>query len=294
MRCPSLTAPQPLRPSKETQPQELAMSESVHLSSSGRIRAALLLTSIGGFVDAIGWLTLLQVFTANMSGNSIHVGMALGKLDFATLHRFICAISAYVLAFVLTRMVLEISVRSGVRRIASWLFLAEAALLVGFARIAPPLHDGHVPDQTSPWYFGMVAMLAFAMGVQTATLTHLGPLTVYTTFVTGTLTKFAESFTRLIFWIHDTGRNRGRMAETMREILRHEDALASAFLLGIWVAYVLGAALGTAAKAAWGLRAIYAPVVALSCLILVDLGQPIASKEELQQAAGAPKPTTPC
>jgi uncharacterized membrane protein YoaK (UPF0700 family) len=64
------------------------MPQSISHSPANRLTTALLLTSVGGFVDAIGWIALLEVFTANMSGNSIHVGMATGNLDLHGRRRF--------------------------------------------------------------------------------------------------------------------------------------------------------------------------------------------------------------
>jgi len=260
------------------------MQEPVHLSTPDRIALALLLTSVGGFVDAIGWITLLQIFTANMSGNSIHVGMAAGNLDFSKLLPFASSIFAYVLALILTRIALEIGGRIGLLRIASLTLTLEATLLLVFTYVAPPLNHGHVPNQDSPRFFAMVAMLAFAMGVQTGTLTHLGPLTVYTTFVTGTLTKFAESFARAAFWSYDTAKSGRSLSYVVGALGRQTDALSSLFLLTTWICYVMGAALGTAAKAAWELRALYFPIAVLACLALLDLIRPIARREIREQS----------
>ena len=79
------------------------------------------------------------------------------------------------------------------------------------------MHLGQIVDLQSPGYFGLVALLAFAMGVQAATLTHIGPLTIYTTFVTGTLAKFSEAFTRSLFWSYDQFNN----GTCMSDIVRH-------------------------------------------------------------------------
>ncbi len=260
------------------------MPKPVHLSSSDRVVAALLLTATGGFVDAIGWLSLFHVFTANMSGNSIHVGMAAGKLDASTVLRFSCAILAYVLALILTRIALEAGARVGRRRMASITFAIEASLLLTFIYVAAPLDQGHVANFGSPLHLGMIALLAFAMGIQTATLTHLGPLTVYTTFVTGSLTKFAESVTRVIFWIHDAALDGRSWSQIAQEMPGNEDAVSGVFLLGIWLFYVIGAALGTFTKSRWELHALYFPVGVLLCLIALDLARPIAAAEELRQA----------
>lgn len=265
------------------------MPEPVHLSSSDRVTSALLLTSVGGFVDAVGWLSLFHVFTANMSGNSIHVGMATGNADPGAVLRFGCAIMAYVLALVLTRIALEAGARGGLRRIASFTFAIEALLLLAFIYVATPLDQGRAAHFGSPLHLGMIALLAFAMGMQTATLTHLGPLTVYTTFVTGTLTKFAESVTRVFFWMHDAMRNGKRLSRVLANMRSNADAVSAVFLLGTWLSYVVGAALGTLTKSRWELRALYFPVGVLLCLVALDLGRPIAANEERSQVEGKPE-----
>ncbi len=256
------------------------------LSPADRLVAALLLTMIGGFVDAVGYIALYQIFTANMSGNSIHIGMGAGNHDMQTLARFSCALVSYVVAMVLTRIALEVAARSQWRRIASITLGVEALLLLAFAHATPAMRDGHLASQYSLFYFAMLAVLAFAMGVQTATLTHFGPLTVYTTFVTGTLTKFAEAFTRLLFWAHDARESGKSLSVVLRTLVQQADAIASFFLLGIWICYVIGAALGTISKRQWELHALYCPVAVLGCLMLLDLVHPISKREESRQNTG--------
>ena len=44
-------------------------------------------------MDAVGYIALFQIFTANMSGNSVHVGINLAD-SFSDLMRPVCAIAA--------------------------------------------------------------------------------------------------------------------------------------------------------------------------------------------------------
>ena len=186
------------------------MTDSPELGAGGKVTTALSLTMIGGFVDAVGYIALFQIFTANMSGNSVHVGMYLGKLEFSDLARPACAIAAFLAGSTLTRIAMTVAARNGVRRIATYTLAFEALLLLLFARATPVMELGRIVDLHSAVYFSLVALLAFAMGVQTATLTHVGALTVYTTFVTGTLTKISESLTRSLFWGYDQAEQSGR------------------------------------------------------------------------------------
>jgi uncharacterized membrane protein YoaK (UPF0700 family) len=262
------------------------VTNSRQLGTGQKVAIALCLTSIGGFVDTVGYIALFQIFTANMSGNSIHIGMYLADLDWLGFLRPACAVVAYVSAMIVTRVAVQIAGRKGVRSIASVTLAVEAVLLLMFARARPAMHLGQVIDLHSPGYFALVALLAFAMGVQTATLTHIGPLTVYTTFVTGTLTKFAESFTRSLFWSYDHLRLRGKMSEIVRVAPRQQDVRSAAFLATVWMCYLAGAALGTMAKYRWELRALYVPVVMLVAFVVIDRLRPLAIEEEEHQRTG--------
>jgi uncharacterized membrane protein YoaK (UPF0700 family) len=262
------------------------MLDTPQLSTTDKILAALLLTGIGGFVDAVGWISLSQVFTANMSGNSVHVGMELGAFNVWALRRFACAIVAFVLGLILTRVAVEAAARAGVRRIASATLAVEALLILCFASATPEMHAGQISNQNSLWYFALIATLAFAMGVQTATLTHLGPLTIYTTFVTGCLTKFAESFAHTLFWMHDNIKRGASVSDTFAQLSSNEDASATFLLFWVWSCYVGGAALGTVSKHKWELKSLYFPVAFLAVLILIDRIRPISAKEEERQTAG--------
>ena len=260
------------------------MTDSPELGAGGKVTTALSLTMIGGFVDAVGYIALFQIFTANMSGNSVHVGMYLGKLEFSDLARPACAIAAFLAGSTLTRIAMTVAARSGVRRIATYTLAFEALLLVLFARATPVMELGRIVDLHSAVYFSLVALLAFAMGVQTATLTHVGALTVYTTFVTGTLTKISESLTRSLFWGYDQTEQSGRpMSHIVRLAATQEDVRETAFLTATWICYVLGAAIGTFTKQKWELRSLYLPVVVLAVFVVVDQLRPIGVQEEKHQ-----------
>jgi len=259
------------------------VSQPPQLGPNGKGALALLLTSVGGFVDAVGYIALFQVFTANMSGNSIHMGMYLGQRNWPELMRPLCAVTSYVVGMLLTRITIGVAGRKGIRRIASFTFAVEALLLFGFARARPEMHLGQLVQLHSPEYFGFVAMLAFAMGVQTATLTHFGTLNAYTTFVTGTLTKTTESATRALFWAWDYVRQSGTSA-IVAHALRQQDVRETLMLSSIWTCYVAGAALGVLAKARWEVRALYFPVGVLLLLVILDRLRPLDIEEEKRQS----------
>jgi uncharacterized membrane protein YoaK (UPF0700 family) len=259
------------------------VTNSRQLGTGDKVAIALGLTGIGGFVDAVGYIALFQIFTANMSGNSVHVGMYLGEWDLSGLTRPMCAISAFVAGMVLTRIAIEVATRTGIRRIASFTLSAEAVLLLLFASANPAMRLGQIVEMHSPAYFALVAMLAFAMGVQTVTLTHIGPLTIYTTFVTGTLTKFAESFTEALFWAYDRLRQSQAVSRVVRLAAKQEDVRHAVFLAGAWICYLAGAAFGTLIKHRWELRALYFPAGMLVLFVLVDQLRPIAVGEDRHQ-----------
>src|SRR3954447_13390374 len=51
---------------------------------------AVALGAVGGYIDALGFLLLYQLFAANMSGNSILLGLSLGRGQWdVALHQFL-------------------------------------------------------------------------------------------------------------------------------------------------------------------------------------------------------------
>ena len=260
------------------------MNNPPELGARGKVATALTLTVVGGFVDAVGYIALFEIFTANMSGNSVHVGINLGEQNFSDLLRPVCAIVAYVTGIILTRIAMTVAARHSIQRIASYTLAIEALLLVLFARATPAMKLGQVMDLNSAVYFSLVALLAFAMGVQTATMTHVGAMTVYTTFVTGTLTKFSESLTRAIFWSYDQAAQAGRaISDIVRLSPKQKDVREAAFLATTWMCYVVGAAIGTLTKRRWELRSLYLPVAVLLVFIVIDQFRPIGVQEEKHQ-----------
>lgn len=251
------------------------------LRDSGKLAIAFLLTAVGGFVDAFGYIALFQIFTANMSGNSVHVGIGIGRMDGLDLLRPVCAIAAYLSGLIVARIAHGVAARRGISRVATATLGMEAALLFCFAQATPAMHFGQVANLESAGYFALVALLAFSMGLQVATLTRIGPLTIYTTFVTGNLTKFSESLTRSLFWSYDQLAARNSISHIVRHAPEQQDFRETATLAGVWISYVAGAALGTWGKGKWEFHALYVPISVLLLLIAIDRFRPIAVEEML-------------
>jgi uncharacterized membrane protein YoaK (UPF0700 family) len=121
-------------------------------------------------------------------------------------------------------------------------------------------------------------MLAGAMGLQTATITRVGALTVHTTFVTGMINKFAQMFSHWLFFVYDAARGRAYDHSRRDEALHH-----AAFVAAVWVVYVLGAVVGTWMRSARGLPSLWVPVALLGVAVVTDQVTPLAIEEEHDQ-----------
>lgn len=122
----------------------------------------------------------------------------------------------------------------------------------------------------------LLAVLAAAMGLQTATLTRIGPLTIHTTFVTGMLNKFAQSVSQWMFWLHD---HWGESFSATRPAA-FRNAL---FMAAIWISYLVGSITGTVMDSKWSVAALYIPVFILLLSAGIYQIQPLSLEEELEQ-----------
>ncbi|SES02043.1 Uncharacterized membrane protein YoaK, UPF0700 family [Streptomyces sp. yr375] len=152
------------------------------------VPSLLVLTVVSGLIDAVSYLGLGHVFTANMTGNVVVLGFAAaGAPGFSIPH------TATSLAFFLAgaasggRLVRRPGGGSR-RRWTRVTLAAEAVLLAGASAVAfaTAEHDRHR-------IYAVIALTAFAMGLRNATVRKLAvPDLTTTTVVTMPLTGLAS------------------------------------------------------------------------------------------------------
>ncbi|GGN57047.1 membrane protein [Streptomyces albiflavescens] len=151
-----------------------------------RLVAVLLgMTVVSGLIDAVSYLGLGHVFTANMTGNVVVLGFAAaGAPDFSTPHSLVSLASFLVGAVAGGRVGRRMG--GGSRRIWVRATLCVEAILVGAASLvafAAPGANGTI--------YALIALTAFAMGLRNATVRKLGVADLTTTVLTMTLAGLA-------------------------------------------------------------------------------------------------------
>lgn len=223
---------------------------------------ALLLTFAAGLVDIAGFIKLYQVFTAHMTGVTVHLGHDIIEGQWHSVLLGGAVLIAFVGGSILGRSIIEVGARLHIRRIATITLLLEAVLIATVAAIS-------VTTMQSEVRLWLLAMLAMSMGLQTATLTRVGPLTVHTTFVTGMLNKLAQLLSHALFHHFDTRRSERNVV--LREAL---------FIFSIWMLYFTGAAIGASLTLAAGLRSLFIAVGVLAVAVVADQVHPLSLQEE--------------
>jgi uncharacterized membrane protein YoaK (UPF0700 family) len=243
---------------------------------------ALLLASVAGSVDAIGYLTLFQLFIAHMSGNSVRVGIYIGQRDWGAMFERAFPIPMLVLGVVAGGLLTEVGLRKGVSATLSVMLLLECILLAAFALYGDSLLVGGDISPLAGWRFYLaVALPTLALGVQNAALRRVGGHTVRTTFVTGMLTDLAEAAVAYAFWFHDTLRADPKTGwlRVLRRSPDDESLKRFALYTAIWLLYVIGAVGGTIAVSRWELGSLVFPVAVLALIATWNAWRPILPPE---------------
>jgi len=135
---------------------------------------ASLLSIVAGMADAVGYIAMGGVFAANMTGNTVLAGLALGEGQFETAARRMAPLLTFFLGAMLARLLLRLMHRPAVP------LLIEAALLA----VVDFLPLGREPA---------LLLVALAMGLQASAITHFGGTALSTVVVTSTLARIAET-----------------------------------------------------------------------------------------------------
>jgi uncharacterized membrane protein YoaK (UPF0700 family) len=159
-----------------------APSERLHVA------IALTLTLGTGVIDAVSYVALDHVFTANMSGNMalLGVGVATDVSDVAG--------NAFAFAgFAIGSIAVARAMRA--RRHRSFLHTAADALLVQLTLLVALTAVMAAVDVSTDdaWRYAVCAVLATAMGIQTGVARHLAVADVNTTVATMTLHDLAAA-----------------------------------------------------------------------------------------------------
>jgi uncharacterized membrane protein YoaK (UPF0700 family) len=132
---------------------------------------ALLLAWVAAFSDAIGFLVLQQLGASFMSGNSMAVGAALGRLDWSEVLRRGLPILAFFLGNLLGYLILTLARRRGMRSPFAIIFGLEAVFLLMFLLLGSQALQGGVIPPFPPGIFVVcIVLLTVAMGLQTSTI----------------------------------------------------------------------------------------------------------------------------
>lgn len=162
-------------------------------------------------MDAISYLALGRVFTANMTGNTVLLGLALVQGEVVSIQNTLVALGGFLLGGVAGAWIAYRGPREeGWPRGVTIALGVECVLLALLAN-----------ERASAGAFA-VLLAALAMGIQSAAARRLDVLGVATTFVTGTLTSLVSLIAR-------------------HGVLASASGHGKRLLAGVWAVYVAGA-----------------------------------------------------
>jgi uncharacterized membrane protein YoaK (UPF0700 family) len=203
----------------------------------------LLLTGAAGYVDAVSYLALGRVFTANMTGNTVLLGLALVQRDGGAIIRTALALGAFVAGAAIGAWLVHRSEGP-----AEWPRGVTIALGIECVLLAALAAD------RSAMLVGRVALAALAMGIQSAAARRLDVFGIATTFVTGTLTSLVSLIAR-----HGVGPTAAGHGKRL---------LATA-----WVVYVVGAMAAGAAMQTMPGVALLVPMLVVVGVVAIATAQ---------------------
>jgi uncharacterized membrane protein YoaK (UPF0700 family) len=169
------------------------------------------LSAAAGYVDAVSYLALGRVFTANMTGNTVLLGVAVVTGDADAAGRAGLALLGFLAGAGVGAWIAYLGPRE-----EGWPRGVTIALIVECVFLAALAND------RSEILGLRVVFAALAMGIQSAAARRLDVFGVATTFITGTLTSLVSLIAR-------------------HGVLPSASGHGKRFLASVWGIYVLGA-----------------------------------------------------
>ena len=143
----------------------------------------ILLACVASSVDVMSYYRLGNVFTANMTGNTILLGLAIGQGKVASSLHSLAALVGFLTGAVIGAYIIENS-RKG------WSYYVTLSIsletIIVFVLVIFWFEENIITNNFVLYI--SIILAAIGMGIQSATIRHLNIPGVVTTFLTGTLT----------------------------------------------------------------------------------------------------------
>lgn len=164
-----------------------AASDMYFKSSAWFYTILVLLACIAGNIDVISYFQF-HTFTANMTGNTILLGLSVGEGKLELSMRSMTALLGFITGVFLGAFIVE-------KKEAGWSSYLRLSLAIESIFIAAfsALSFYHAALFSNFTLYISIILSAVAMGMQSATIRHLEIPGIVTTFITGTITSIGIS-----------------------------------------------------------------------------------------------------
>jgi len=220
---------------------------------------ALSLTS--GYVDAVSYLGLGAVFTSNMTGNTVLLGLALAQSRGVATLRSAVALAGFVGGVAIGAPLARRAGKDIWPRAVTLAFVVEFVVLLALAIWGIALAHNPVARTVYP----LIALSAIAMGLQSVAVRALGVPGVVTTYITGTwVSLIAEVIDALIAPVHRAPGRSHPMRRNAPGITTTPSAASVVLQASVVGVYVVAAFLGGAAELRWRSAAFIVPALVVA------------------------------
>ncbi|ARV98918.1 UPF0700 transmembrane protein YoaK [Bacillus subtilis subsp. subtilis] len=151
-----------------------------------------LLCLTAGIVDVIGYLSLGHVFTANMTGNIVLLGLAIGKSIQVTVFNSLTALIGFICGVIIATLMVGKAENTLWPSAVTKALALEAFILFVFACLS--FYRAFVPVHI------LIILMSISMGIQTTAAKKLGIAGISSTVLTGTLASLLEDISGRLFF----------------------------------------------------------------------------------------------
>ena len=193
------------------------------------------MTAVTGLVDAVSYLSLGRVFTANMTGNIVLLAFATARVPGLSITRSLTALVLFLTGALLGGRIMARAGADSHFRFATRAFLLEVVALTGASLCAIGYESNVVEPLVQP--LALIALTGLAMGTRNAAVRKLAIPDLTTTVLTLTLTGIAA----------DSSLAKGNNVRLARRIGSVLAMFSGAALGAVVIGYSVAATLGLAA-----------------------------------------------